>query len=307
MRHTWPGNIRELGHTIEAAVRLADAPETAQLSEALEQQRFNDAAEELEKFRQTAPVDESELERKRADLDRLQRLARRLSDSARRSGAKGADGAQGELSDRQGVERSDESLRDAAEAAIKELQQAAEDLERSLSECKNGQCEASELDELARCSSCANSALSRLSETLRKVGAKQSAQERLSRLRQTLAQCQSAVAGQGQNPFAGGQNAGQGSVQSENDGITREDGQLMELSAGARADGPARTTIEDASSGDGISGAAQRRVSEEFTRQLEAFVERPDVPEAVKEGVKLYLEGIHRTNQDEDENGAQEP
>src|SRR5690606_21126343 len=147
-----------------------------------------------------------------------------------------------------------------------------------LGECKDGQCTSSDLDKLARGSSRANSSLRKMSQQLNASSARRSAQSRLSSMQQTLAQCQSAVAGMCQSPFAGGQQAGLGSNDAQREGEERSDGQATELTAGAKASGPAMTTIEDADSGDGVSGKRDRNVRQEFARQLESFVERPDVP-----------------------------
>ncbi|MEN0020134.1 MAG: hypothetical protein AAF747_04525 [Planctomycetota bacterium] len=314
------------GLLAEAAAQLSSSPESADLGEALSQQNLEQAARELDEFKLKAEVSEEALDRKRAELKKLASLAKRLAEAARKHDARGsrasststnsdsrqatssANGDQardGRVSEGDAVDREmDEAERLAQQ--IRELEEAVREAEESLGKCSNGQCTSSDLDRLARSSRNANDSLQRMSDSLRRSSARRSAQSRLSRMASMLSRSQSAVAGQRQSPFAGGQQAGQGSSDRQRDGQEREDGQGTELAAGAKSSGPSQTSIEEADSGDGVSGLRGSATTADFARQFESFIERPDVPAEVKDGVKLYLENIHRSPESDEGDDSKE-
>ena len=99
------------------------------------------------------------------------------------------------------------------------------------------------------------------------------------------------------SPNAGGHKAGWGSNtarRSERDKLV-DNGQTTQIK-GIKGAGPSLTAVEAADSGSGVSprrGTARER---EFKHQFESFVQREDVPEAVRDGVKQYFQIIHEAD-----------
>lgn len=136
---------------------------------------------------------------------------------------------------------------------------------------------------------------SKLGKHLRKMHGKRLAKSKLDALRAALAQAQGFTQGQTQQLGLGqgGNKPGTGSSWSERKqrDDSQNNGALAELK-GQHGDGPSLSSVEDAESGTGIStrrGSAQQR---DFTRQLESFVQRDDVPEALKLGVRNYFQNL---------------
>ena len=74
--------------------------------------------------------------------------------------------------------------------------------------------------------------------------------------------------------------------------ILVDNGQTTRLE-GIKGQGPSLATVEAAEDGGGVSTRqAQQRVRD-YQKQFESFVQREDVPEQVKVGVKRYFEIIH--------------
>lgn len=67
-----------------------------------------------------------------------------------------------------------------------------------------------------------------------------------------------------------------------------DNGQNTQLK-GIKGVGPSQTQVEDASQGSAISRRRADDVERSFAKQLEAFVQREDVPEDLKDGVREYL------------------
>ncbi len=294
-----------------AGEALSEGDETARLGRMLEEKRFDEAAKELEKFKPAPEVTAEDLARRREEAERLKKLTKRLADARRRMDAAqsaagkpsrsasdrsaNTDDAQtGRLSSRKGgtTSTNDDQGR-PIEGEIREMEEAVEELERALAECEHGACEQGELNEASDKLKRARSAVNSMQGELRKLGAKQRARSKLSKLRSTLAQCQSTVAGQSQSPFAGGREAGQGSAKSQNAEVNRDDGRQLDLQ-GIQGQGPSELEVEEADSGSGVTTRGEAARNVDYQRQFESFVERPDVPDALKEGVREYLERIHR-------------
>jgi hypothetical protein len=123
------------------------------------------------------------------------------------------------------------------------------------------------------------------------------AKSKLDALRQGLAQAQGFTQGQTQQlglaQGQGGKEAGKGSSWSERKerDDSQKNGALTQLQ-GQHGDGPSLSAVEDSESGAGVStrkGSAKER---DFARQMESFVQRDDVPESLKLGVRNYFENL---------------
>ena len=122
----------------------------------------------------------------------------------------------------------------------------------------------------------------------------------LAKLRDQLGKCQGFLGDPEQQSLAqvlgaqGGLPPGQGSVESPNDQQDPEFEGGADQLKGQKGSGPSAVSVESAESGSGVSGVRSARRARDFQRQVESFVEREDVPEDLKSGVKTYFEHIHR-------------
>jgi len=92
----------------------------------------------------------------------------------------------------------------------------------------------------------------------------------------------------------GGKKPGVGSVESrrkEKDALT-DNGQFDRL-RGQKGKGQSLTTVEEAGSGTGVSGKRGKVIERSYQKQVDSFIERDDVPDAMKEGIKEYFKSIH--------------
>jgi hypothetical protein len=140
----------------------------------------------------------------------------------------------------------------------------------------------------------ANGALGKLGKHLKGMHGKRMAKSKLEQLRAGLAQAQSFSQGQVQMlGMAPGKEAGTGSSWSERKerDDSQKNGQLAELK-GQHGDGPSLSAVEEAESGSGVSGRRGEAKQREFARQVESFVQRDDVPESLKLGVRNYFENL---------------
>ena len=94
--------------------------------------------------------------------------------------------------------------------------------------------------------------------------------------------------------MANGLKPGTGSVQSNRDNFDElpNQGNLEQLT-GQKGSGPSLSKVEEAESGSGVSSNRTTRTAKEFSRQMESFIERDDVPEELKIGVREYFKTIH--------------
>ena len=273
----------------DAAAGLAGNPSTSALAEALRQKDYEKAAGLLDRMRpdpaDTLAEQAEQAEELKAATGQLAAAARRQSQRSGGSGG-GASDSLGTLSEN--------------------LDAAAGDLSRTLREAKKQATRESDLDpdlrkKLSECRGACDSAGEKLSRSLCQTGACRSAALKLNLLRQTLSQCQGACSGQGSNPFGGGgKGVGSGTADSTADALTRSDGQLNAIT-GQKGAGPSEVQVEEASSGTGVSGRRSTpAATADHARQLESFVDRPDVPDAMKQGVKTYFETLHGAGEPED-------
>ncbi|MFC4992425.1 hypothetical protein [Rubritalea tangerina] len=76
-----------------------------------------------------------------------------------------------------------------------------------------------------------------------------------------------------------------------------ENNGALEQLSGQKGGGPSLSKIEEAESGSGVSGNYTTKKAQDFSRQMESFVERDDVPEELKSGVREYFKRIHDADQ----------
>lgn len=140
----------------------------------------------------------------------------------------------------------------------------------------------------------ANGALGKLGKHLKGMNAKRLAKSKLDQFRDGLSQAQAFAQGQTQAlGLANGKQAGTGSSWSERKerDDSQKNGKLAQLQ-GQHSSGPSLSAVEDAESGSGVSGRRGEAKQREFARQVESFVQRDDVPESLKLGVRNYFENL---------------
>jgi hypothetical protein len=277
----------------EAAVRkMAEAlketpdPDARQLAEALEAKEFDKAAEKLEALT-PSEAQMSELSGQAKELARLRAvskpMAQSVSENADRSDAKMAPG------DAKGGKQSEQTMA----GLVGELDQQAQEMQDLLEAQELGQMDNAE--ECAACNSRLRQRMEKLGDKLGQMQARQGAQSKLAQMRRMLSQAQGnpQMAGAGQQP--GGQGAGEGSDSSRRDAQDALiDNQQFSQLQGIKNEGPSLSKVEDASEGSGVSGRSAGAVERSYERQFESFVQRDDIPDAVKFAVGDYFESIHQ-------------
>ena len=148
-----------------------------------------------------------------------------------------------------------------------------------------------------------NDQLSRLGQRLRGLSARKKANRSLSSLRKALGSCSSYLCNSQSNSLSqclgnkkGGLAAGMGGQLNQRNARDPlvDNGQTSQLQ-GTKGSGPSNASVETADDGSGVSSRGAADTERTFRRQVESFVEREDVPEDVKDGVKNYFESIHQT------------
>ncbi|MFT4176820.1 MAG: hypothetical protein QM627_09195 [Luteolibacter sp.] len=277
-----------------AAAELAKAEETEarQLGKKLEAKELKDAAEMLEKLaaKEAKPADPKDAATKQKAITEAKEQLARLRAASKRMAAAGKQRQAARQAQGGGAAgMSSGSLEDMmadldADAAAGEKQLAEFEFDPNLKFDPN-------------CASCANASLARLGKHLRGMHSRRIALNKLNQLRVNLNEARSFSQGQCQSlafsQTPGGSQAGVGS--SWNERQERDDSQKngsLALLQGQHGSGPSMSSVEDAESGSGVSGRRGEARQREFARQVESFVQRDDVPESLKLGVRNYFENL---------------
>lgn len=306
-------------------LQKAEEQEPRALGKKLEEKKFREASEDLAKLQPEA-ADPEKLDERRKELAKLKSAAQRMASAAQaaaRSGANGggksqassaegakgqgqskgaSQGASGGASSGEGGKSGEEDL----EGLLTRLDDSVKKLDESLKRASQeklatGQCSAKSLGQCQSDREAVLSQMKKLSQSLCRTAARSQCQSKLLSMCQKLGQCQGYL---GESKFSSlsqclspgqGKGIGAGSVDSRREpGLGENAGGELSQLQGIKSDGPGETSIEAADDGDGVTtrrGAARER---EFAKQVESFVRRDDVPEAVKEGVKEYFKRIHQ-------------
>lgn len=288
-----------------AAKQLEKDRETKELAKRLEQKKYKDASKELKGLRPK----NKKLDEQRKELARLKAAAARMAAAlqkrqqgsekqverlTRQNDSNGA-GSPDDLANESGdADSSPSDLEDL----IEELNDSVADWEDALENAKleeleDGECTAVTLEKCELKKAGADDDLEKLAQKLCRLDAKRRAQSKLKKLSRACSQCQ---AGLCQKPGSqpGGKKAGWGTDatrRDERDPLV-DNGQTTQLT-GTKGHGPSLTSVESASEGTGVSTRRHVDVERTFERQVESFVQREDVPENVKAGVKQYFKNIH--------------
>ena len=310
----------------KAAEELKKAEELKELAEKLKRKKYDKAAKDLKdlKPRKLTAEDLKKLSEKRKELAKLKAVAKRMAQAARKvssrshaqvaktkngnqklnsgDGSKSQNGKanKGEHSDGEGQLAANEDLAEM----IEDLEEAVEDLDEELEELEREDLEEMEGDfeECEQCQNCqqceqgVRDQLDKLGKKLAKMARKRKARSKLRKLSQACSQCQSQYMGNAmaQSNMPGGKKAGKGSSDASRDKRDEltDNGQNTSLK-GLKGNGPSLTKVESADDGTGVGLRRGNATKREFKRQFESFVDREDVPEDLKAGVKNYFSNIH--------------
>lgn len=149
--------------------------------------------------------------------------------------------------------------------------------------------------------------LDELGQRLRKMARQRGARSKLEALARRIAGSCSGLGQSGQSGQSsqrsdgggvGGLEAGTGSSDRERSDDGNPDFTAdREALKGLKGDGPSLTRILDAESGSGTSSRGADAVQRDYQRQFESYVEREDIPEDLKAGVRNYFLRIHQTEE----------
>ncbi|MEK6248110.1 MAG: hypothetical protein N2C12_08015 [Planctomycetales bacterium] len=283
----------------KAAKELDKDRDTKELAKRLKQKKYEAAAKQLKRLR---PKDKK-LDQQRKDLARMKSASLRMATAAKSDRKRLARNQTSESSRKlqrhqEGDENSDELQQPSdLEDAIEELDDAVSEWEKALSEADQMELEKGECDEqtLGECESCrlkVDDKLSKIGDQLKRLGIKKRVRKKLASLCRACSQCQSGVC---KSSGKGGKKPGWGSSDDQRD--QRDDwddnGQYTQLK-GIKGKGPSMTKVEAAEDGSGVSGRRTTSHNRSFQRQVESFIQREDVPDDVKSGVKEYFKNIHQ-------------
>lgn len=307
----------ETVHLASKELAKAEETEPRQLGKKLDEKELKDAAEMLEKLAgkkldkqdlknaKTPEEKKQKLDDAKKELAKMRAVSKRLAAAGKqRQGARNAQGQQngqnaqgkGSQGDNQQGQMAEGNGQQAEplEDLMAELDDAAAEIEKDLQEMELDP-DAEKGDEAAM--EKANGALGKLGKHMKGMHGKRMAKGKLDQLRDALAQAGSFSQGQSQMlglaQGQGGQKAGVGTDESrrkERDD-SQKNGQLTELK-GQHGEGPSLSSVEEADSGTGVSGRRGETKQREFARQTESFVQRDDVPESLKLGVRNYFENL---------------
>lgn len=298
-------------------LQKSEDTEARKIGKKLDEKELKEAAELLEKLaaKEIDPKDikkgaekkQEALNEAKKDLAKMRAATKRLAAAGKqRQAARQAEGggagenAQG--GEGEGAEGEGEAQGEGKplEDMLAELDEAAEEMEKDLEEMEfDPDAEWDEENEENEGEMMKMKGA--LGQHLKKMQGKRQAKSKMDALRDALAQAQANAQGQGQmqgnNP--GGKEAGKGSSWSERKekDDSQKNGQLAELK-GQHGDGPSLSAVEDSEAGTGVSSRKGSVKERDFNRQMESFVQRNDVPESLKLGVRNYFENLQKATKE---------
>ena len=258
-----------------------------ELARKLKQQNYKDAKKDIDALKPKG----KNLSEQKKQLAKLKSAANRMAAASRsaKTGAKGNNANKSGNGKSKSMENLMNSLADDVEEYEDELEELElAELEGELSDEDFGECEA--------CKAKIGDKLAQMNKNLGKLSAAKKLQKKLLAMCKKAGQCQGCLAGQCESPFAkpGGHKPGDGTIESRRDAKDElaDNGQTTQLK-GMKGKGPSLSKLESAEDGTGVSHRNAETKKRTFQRQFESFVQREDVPEDVKDGVRNYFTTIH--------------
>lgn len=282
-------------------------PQARDLAKKLKNEQFKEAAKDLEKMKpeDSKLAKDKKLSDKRKEAAKLKAAAKRMAAAARQQKSQQSKNSK-ENGDQNSKLSKDAKLTKAQEMddelaeELEKLEMEADEYDESLEDLEElenlGKIDPSKLEKCDGDGEKLRLRLDKLGDKLAKLGLKKDAKKKLLALGKCAGQCQGYMQGICQSPFAakGGLKPGDGTVDSTRDekDELKDNGQTTQLK-GQKGTGPSLTKIEAADDGSGVSNRKAEAKERAFKKQFESFVQREDVPEDVKDGVKQYFESLH--------------
>lgn len=283
-------------------------PQARELAKKLKNEQFKEAAKDLEKMK---PKDaklakDKKISDKRKEAAKLKAAAKRMAAAARQQksnqskNSKDNEGNNGEKSQNAQMSKAESEQEDELAEEMEKLEMEADELDKDMEELEEGEklgkIDLAKLEKSDQDGEKLRMRLDKLGDKMAKIGMKSDAKKKLLGMCKKAGQCQSFMQGMCQSPFAmkGGLKPGNGSVdvsRDEKDEL-KDNGNTTQLK-GQKGTGPSITKIEAADDGTGTSHRKAEAKERAFKKQFESFVQREDVPEDVKDGVKQYFESLH--------------
>jgi hypothetical protein len=282
-----------------AAEELAKSEETKSMAEPLSRKEYDKAAKKLSDLK---PNPTKSPDQKRGDLNRLKAIAQRMAAAAQSSQSPAIKSASGKPSQNQnpsnkqgqgaGASAKGNSSKSGNETDGSNDGSMSETIEQLAESLEN-------IDQNKDCEKACSKCVDKLSNQLKKLAICKRAECKLCKLCRCCGSCQSNMSSACSSPNAGGHKAGWGTNTARRNvqDPLIDNGQTTQLK-GQKGAGPSVTTVESADSGSGASSRKAEAKQRSFQHQFESFVQREDVPEAVRDGVKQYFEIIHETDAD---------
>ncbi len=294
--------MKKVGEELEKE----EDPQARELAKKLKNEQFKDAAKDLEKMK---PEDaklpkDKQLSEKRKEAAKLKAAAKRMAAAARQQkGSQSKNSNEGDENDGKSqtaqmskAEEQDDELAEELEKLEMEADEYDQDMEELEEGGKLGKIDLSKLEKSDQDGEKLRVRMDKLGKGLNKMGLKSDAKKKLLSMSRKAGQSQGYLQGLAQSPFSsrGGLKPGDGTAESSRDKKDKleDNGNTTQLK-GQKGAGPSITKIEAADDGTGVSRLKAEAKERAFKKQFESFVQREDVPEDVKDGVKQYFESLH--------------
>lgn len=277
-------------------------PQARDLAKKLKNEQFKEAAKDVEKMKPTNE-EGKKLSEKRKEAAKLKAAAKRMAAAARnQKNSQSKNSKEGNQNDQktQTAQLSKAQDQDELSEELEQLEMEADEYDSELQDLENleklGKIDPSKLGKCEKCEGKLLGRLDKLGKNLAKMGMKRNAKLKLLGMCKKAGQCQGYMQGMCQSPFAmpGGLKPGDGTYETSRDqkDELKDNGQTTQLK-GQKGQGPSLTKVEAADDGTGVSHRKGEAKERAFQKQFESFVQREDVPEDVKDGVKQYFEALH--------------
>lgn len=283
------------------AAELAKSAEASQLAQSLQQQKLDEAAEQLKKMADINSADSvkdqlAKAKRLQKAAEAMQKAAKELKQNKSQLGQKAADLASkaqqlAKALQKQGQQQSQN------QQSQKNQQKSAKSSSSEQNQQKSGKQQAQKEGQKScksGCQSCQQSGR-QMAQAMQQAGARQKVAEQLQKLADQMAQTQQKLSQQsalGDKPGKGiGQGSGLGkkSMPTAKNSLGRNDEVALN-----KSDAPMMTSTEETDEADTSGGMARRqRANRDYKRQMEAFINRSDVPIPVRQTVKEYFNQLH--------------
>lgn len=277
-------------------------PQARELAKELKNEQFKEAAQDLAKMK-PEDVKDKKLTDKKKEAAKLKAAAKRMATAARQQksqqprSSKENEDNNGEKSENAKMSKAAGQEDELAEE-MEKLETEATELDKDMEELEEGEklgkIDLARLEKSDQDGEKLRLRLDKMGDKLAKLGMKGDARKKLLSLSKKAGQCQGFMQGQGLAAGKGGLKPGNGTTDARRDekDALKDNGNTTQLK-GQKGAGPSLTKIEAADDGTGPSHRKGEAKERAFKKQYESFVQREDVPEDVKDGVKQYFESLH--------------